>query len=39
MYVVSFILRIVAGYLAGLMAQARFSRSQSLSSSAVGQVG
>jgi dolichyl-phosphate-mannose--protein O-mannosyl transferase len=39
MYVVSFILRIVAGYLAGLMAKARFSRSQSLSSSAVGQVG
>jgi hypothetical protein len=39
MYVVSFALRIVAGYFAGLMAQARFSRSQTLSSSAAGQAG
>jgi hypothetical protein len=40
MYIVSFVLRIVAGYLAGVTAQARYHRSQTLCSSApAGQAG
>ena len=37
MYLISFVLRIAAGYLGGLTAQARFHRSVTPSSSAVGQ--
>jgi len=36
MYLVTFVLRIAAGYLGGLTAQARFNRSRTLSSSAAG---
>ena len=39
MYLASFVLRIAGGYLAGLTAQARFHRTQTVSSSAAGQAG
>jgi hypothetical protein len=39
MYIVSFAIRIAAGYLGGLTAQARFHRTRAISSPVVGQAG